>query len=258
MRNALIFFLLLSVTLFPRQLIIATTTSLYETGLLDLLKAHFEKRYPIQVVFAPMGSGMALAMGRRGDADLLLVHSPSDEEQFMKDGLGLKRVSFMYNDFIVVGPKEWQEREFEDALSFMRYIHENQLPFVSRADGSGTHKKEQELWKSIGVVPEGKWYHMAGTGMAQTLLIANELKAFCLTDRATFEMLKNRLSMKICCEDGKLLKNIYSVILVNPKNGKRVNYEDAKKFVDFLLEDSTLELIENYSVNGVKLFRVFR
>ncbi|WP_448522682.1 substrate-binding domain-containing protein [Pseudothermotoga sp.] len=258
MRNALIFFLLLSSALLSRQLIIATTTSLYETGLLDLLKSYFEERYKIRVVFAPVGSGMALAMGKRGDADLLLVHSPLDEEQFMKDGFGLKRVSFMYNDFVVVGPKERQEREFEDVLSFMRYIHENQLLFVSRADGSGTHKKEQELWKSIGVVPEGKWYHMAGTGMAQTLLIANELRAFCLTDRATFEALKNRLSMKICCEGGELLRNIYSAILVNPKNGKRVNHEDAKKFFEFLFEDSTLKLIENYSVNGVRLFRVFR
>jgi len=258
MRSSLIFFLLLSATLLSRQLIIATTTSLYETGLLDLLKAHFEKRYPIHVVFAPVGSGMALTMGKRGDADLLLVHSPSDEEQFMKDGFGLKRVSFMYNDFVVVGPKEWQEREFADALSFMRHIYENRLPFVSRSDNSGTHRKELELWKSIGVVPEGKWYHMAGTGMAQTLLIANELRAFCLTDRASFEMLKNRLNMKICCEDGKLLRNVYSAILVNPKNGKRVNHEDAKKFFEFLFEDSTLKLIENYSANGVKLFRAFR
>ncbi|WP_448521303.1 substrate-binding domain-containing protein [Pseudothermotoga sp.] len=250
--------MLLSATLLSRQLIIATTTSLYETGLLDLLKTHFEKRYPIQVVFAPVGSGMALAMGKRGDADLLLVHSPLDEEQFMKEGFGLERASFMYNDFIIVGPKEWQEREFKDVLSFMRYIYENRMPFVSRSDNSGTHRKEQELWKSIGVVPEGKWYHMAGTGMAQTLLIANELRAFCLTDRATFEMVKKRLNLKICYEDDELLKNIYSAILVNPKNGKKVNYEDAKKFVDFLLEDSTLKLIESYSVNGVKLFRVFR
>ncbi|HBT40357.1 MAG: Anion ABC transporter, anion-binding protein [Thermotoga sp. 50_1627] len=258
MRNLLIFFLFLSVTLLSRQLIIATTTSLYETGLLDLLKTQFEKRYAVQVVLAPVGSGMALAMGRRGDADLLLVHSPADEEQFMKEGFGLERASLMYNDFVIVGPKEWQERRFEDVLSFMRYIYENQLLFVSRADGSGTHRKEQELWKNINVIPQGKWYYAAGTGMTQTLLIADELRAFCLTDRATFEMVKKRLSLKICYEDGELLRNVYSVILVNPKNGKRVNHEDAKKFFDFLFEDSTLELIENYSVNGVKLFRVFK
>ncbi|MBC7122563.1 MAG: substrate-binding domain-containing protein [Pseudothermotoga sp.] len=258
MKKLSILLLLLGSLLFSRQLIVATTTSLYETGLLDALKRLFEERHNVQVVFAAVGSGMALEMGKRGEADLLLVHSPEDEEQFMKEGFGLKRVSFMYSEFVIVGPKKWQQRSFENVLSFMKYIYENQLPFVSRADGSGTHKKEQQLWRSLGIVPSGKWYHAAGVGMSQTLLIASELEAFCLTDRASFEMLKDRLDLKICHENDEILKNVYSVVLVNPKNGKRVNHEDAEKFFNFLLEDETLRFIENYTVGGIKPFRVFK
>lgn len=241
-----------------KQLIVATTTSLYETGLLDVLKRYFESRHDVQLVFVAVGSGMAMKMGERGDADVLLVHSPEDEEKFMSKGFGIKRASFMYNDFVLVGPSEGSQQIFKDVFSFMRYIYERQLPFVSRADNSGTHKKEMQLWRFSGIAPKGKWYHEAGVGMSQTLFIANELRAFCLTDRATFEMLKDKLSMKIYFEGGEILRNVYSVILVNPNNNKRINHEDAQKFFDFLLEDETLKLIEDHSVNGVKLFKIFR
>lgn len=252
------FFLFISSLFYAKQLIVATTTSLYETGLLDVLKKRFESNRNVQLVFVAVGSGMAMKMGARGDADLLLVHSPEDEEKFMSEGLGIKRVSFMYSDFVLVGPSEGPKQIFKDIFSFMKYISDHQLLFVSRADNSGTHKKELQLWQLSGITPKGKWYHEAGVGMSQTLFIANELRAFCLADRATFEMLKDKLDMRIYFEGEEILKNVYSVILVKPINNKRINYEDAQKFLDFLLEDGTLELIENYSLNGTKPFKTLR
>ncbi|WP_245530535.1 substrate-binding domain-containing protein [Pseudothermotoga thermarum] len=250
-----ILFLLSSVVCFSSKLLMATTTSLYNTGLLDVLKTEFEKRYKHSLTILAVGSGMALEMGRKGLVDLLFVHSPEDEELFMKQGFGEKRVSIMQNEFIVVGPTEFDisYKGLEDLFS---QIVERRFLFVSRGDESGTHRMEMKIWSQIGKKPDSKSYISTGQGMATTLLIANEKRAFTLTDRATYEFLKSKLNMKIFIEGDPRLKNVYSVIVVSPKTGKRVNYPVAMEFLEFITSKEALNLIENFSINGVKLFEV--
>lgn len=257
MKKVVCFFLLtISCACIAKQLILATTTSVYNTGFLDILKPLFEKQYGYSLSIVAVGTGMALEYGKRADADVLLVHSPDDELLFMQQGHGILRVSFMYNDFVIVGPSEKNLSSFKDVQEFFKYIYENKLKFVSRADESGTHKKEKQIWDLIGKVPSGSWYIQAGQGMANTLLIANEKRAFTLTDRATFLSLKSKLDMKIFFEGDSQLLNIYSVIVVNPSKSDKINYKGALDFVRFILDPDTLKVIKNYSVNGIRLFNL--
>lgn len=249
-------FLVASSFCMAKQLILATTTSVYNTGLLDTLKPLFEKQYGYSLSVIAVGTGMALEYGKRADADVLLVHSPDDELLFMQQGHGVLRVSFMYNDFIVVGPTKSVVPSFKDLQEFFEYIYDNKLTFVSRSDESGTHKKEKQIWNSIGKTPSGDWYIQTGQDMAKTLLIANEKMAFTLTDRSTFLSLKNRLDMKIFFENDPQLLNIYSLIVVNPNKSSRINYKGALDFVRFVLDPDTLKVIRDFSVNGTKLFNL--
>lgn len=256
MRRLIIFLMTaLSSFVIARQLILATTTSAYNTGLLDFLKPVFEEKYKHTLSIIAVGTGMALEYGKRGDADVLLVHSPQDEEQFMKENHGILRVSFMYNDFIIVGPEEIELPAFKNVEEFFKYIYDNKLMFVSRGDESGTHKREKQIWQLSNLVPENeKWYIKTGQSMAKTLLIADEKRGFTLTDRSTFLSLKDRLDMKIFFEGDQKLLNIYSLIVVNPNKSNKINYEGALDFVRFILDPSTLKMIESYSVNNTKLF----
>lgn len=251
-----LFLLIVCCVCIAKQLILATTTSVYNTGLLDTLKPLFEKQYGYSLSIIAVGTGMALEYGKRADADILLVHSPDDELLFIQQGHGILRVSFMYNDFVIVGPSEKNLPLFKDVGEFFKYIYENNLKFVSRADESGTHKKEKQIWDLIGKVPSGSWYIQAGQGMSNTLLIANEKRAFTLTDRATFLSLKSKLDMKIFFENDSQLLNIYSVIVVNPSKSDKINYKGALDFVRFILDPDTLKLIKEYSVNGTRLFNL--
>lgn len=255
-RIILFIFLVISCLSISRQLILATTTSVYNTGLLDILKPLFEKGYGHSLSVVAVGTGMALEYGKRADADVLLIHSPEDELLFMEQGHGVLRVSFMYNDYVVVGPARSDLPFFKDVKELFNYIYERKLTFVSRGDQSGTHKREKQIWDSIEITPSGKWYIETGQGMANTLLIANEKRAFTLTDRSTFLVLKDKVDMKILFEGDPQLCNIYSVIVVNPNKSAKINYEGALDFVRFILDPSTLKLIKEYSVNRTRLFNL--
>ncbi|MGJ8453857.1 substrate-binding domain-containing protein [Pseudothermotoga sp. U03pept] len=239
-----------------KQLILATTSSLYNTGLLDKLKPLFEKQYNHSLSVLSLGTGLALEYGKRGDADLLLVHSIEDELAFMQQNHGVLRVSFMYNDFVIVGPTEKAVPSFNSAQELFEYIFQNKVSFVSRADESGTHKKEMQIWKSLGKTPSGSWYIQTGQDMARTLLIANEKRAFTLADRSTFVALKDRIDMKVFFENDPQLLNIYSIIVVNPQKSSKINYEGALDFVRFILDPKILKTIKEFSVNGTRLFNL--
>lgn len=249
-------FLIASSFCMAKQLILATTTSVYNTGLLDTLKPLFEKQYGYSLSIVAVGTGMALEYGKRADADVLLVHSPDDETLFMQQGHGVLRVSFMYNDFIIVGPNQSTIPSLKSVQEVFKYIYDNKLIFISRSDESGTHKKEKQIWNSIGKIPSGDWYIQTGQDMAKTLLVANEKRAFTLTDRSTFLSLKDRLDMKIVFENDPQLLNIYSLIVVNPNKSSKINYEGALDFVRFVLDPDTLKVIKDFSVNSTKLFNL--
>jgi len=202
----------------PKTVILATTTSTQDSGLLDVLVPLFEKESGLQVKTISVGSGQAMKMGEKGEADVLLVHSPDAEKKFMAEGYGITRRLVMHNDFIILGPAADPARvKGSKAAEAMKRIAQTGALFASRGDNSGTHAKEKGLWKAAGVDPEGqKWYQQTGLGMGQTLNVAAEKKAYILTDRATYLSLKKGLGLEILVEgDGKLL-NLYHVIEINP------------------------------------------
>lgn len=240
------------------EVILATTTSTQDSGLLDVLLPLFQRKTGIFVKTVAVGSGQALALGERGEADVLLVHSPKDEISFMERGLGVRRRPVMYNDFVLLGPREdpaglKNAKTLEEAL---RKIARGFL-FISRGDLSGTHVLEMELWKATGVSPQGaRWYHETGQGMGQTLLFASEKRAYTLSDRGTYLSLISTLSMEIFFEGDQRLKNFYHVIEVNGSRFKRVNSEGARLFADFLVSKEAQEVIGKYGTErfGQPLF----
>jgi tungstate transport system substrate-binding protein len=237
-----------------RDLILATTTSLQDSGLLDVLLPRFEASSPYRVKAIAVGSGEALRMGEQGSADVLVVHSPSDEERFMAAGFGKDRKELMSNDFVVVGPPGDPGLPVADAL---RAIRELGSVFVSRADASGTDKKEKALWKKAGPAPAGAWYLETGQGMAETLRIASEKSGYALTDRGTFLAVKARLDLVVLVEGGADLLNVYHVITVNPERHPDVDIRGAEAFMEFLLSPATQEVIGEFGRDkfGVPLFK---
>lgn len=239
-------------------IILSTTTSTQDSGLLDYLLPVFTKETGIEVRVVAAGTGKALQMGRDGQADVLLVHAKADEETFVKDGYGLTRYDVMYNDFILLGSKDSAEtasiKALNDVNAAMKLIQEKQLTFVSRGDDSGTHKKELKLWPSKEL--EGKWYVSAGKGMGDVLQMANEMKAFTLSDRATYLSMADKLSMEIVAEGDKSLLNYYGVIAVNPKLNDQIHAKEADQFVQWLLSEKTQKLIGDFGVEtyGQPLF----
>src|SRR5512140_1484488 len=196
----------------------ATTTSTQDSGLLDVLIPIFEKESGYQVKTISVGSGQAMKMGEKGEADVLLVHSPDAEKKFMAEGFGISRRMVMHNDFVVVGPAADQARiKGAPAAEALKRIARSGAIFVSRGDNSGTHAKEKGLWKAAAVNPEGqKWYQQTGLGMGQTLNVAAEKKGYTITDRATYPSLKKGLGLDILVEGDASLLNIYHVMEVNP------------------------------------------
>lgn len=242
----------------PKTVILATTTSTQDSGLLDVLVPLFEKESGFQVKTISVGSGQAMKMGEKGEADVLLVHSPDAEKKFMAEGFGASRRLVMHNDFIILGPAADPARvKGAKAAEAMKRIAQAGALFASRGDNSGTHTKEKGLWKAAGIDPEGqKWYQQTGLGMGQTLNVAAEKKAYILTDRATYLSLKKGLGLEILVEgDGKLL-NIYHVIELNTIRWPKVNAKGARAFADFMVAKKTQEIIGRFGVDrfGAPLF----
>ncbi|MBS3939000.1 MAG: substrate-binding domain-containing protein [Peptococcaceae bacterium] len=243
----------------PRQpLILATTTSTVDSGLLEVLVPLFEKETGITVQTVSVGTGKALAMGERGEADVLLVHSPEAEQKLVASGAVINRQYVMYNDFVIVGPKADPAgvRGGGDAGAALRSIAEKQSPFVSRGDDSGTHKKELALWAQVAVAPAGQWYIESGTGMGQTLSIADERQAYVLTDRGTFLAHRANLTLEILVVGDPALMNPYHVMQVNPERFPKVNARGAARFVNFMLSTQAQKVIKEFGVekHGEPLF----
>ena len=241
-----------------KNVILSTTTSTQDSGLLDVLIPLFEKQTGYTVKTVSVGTGQALALAAKGDADVALVHAPSLEKQYVAKGKLLNRRLVMYNDFVIVGPKEdpAKIKSVKTAVAALKTIERAKALFVSRGDNSGTHILEKSLWKSAGIDPKGSWYIESGQGMGATLNIANERNAYTITDRGTYLALGKRLSLPILIEGDKLLLNIYSVLEVNPANGPRVNVTGGKAFADFMVAPQTQAVIKNFGVEkfGQSLF----
>ncbi|MCX5784826.1 MAG: substrate-binding domain-containing protein [Elusimicrobia bacterium] len=237
---------------------LATTTSVQDTGLLDVLTDAFQKdgKYTLQSI--AVGSGQAMQLGKTGEADILWVHSPDDEAQFVAEGYGTGRTTFMHNDFVILGPAADPARVkgAKKAADAFKKIAAAKALFVSRADNSGTNKKELKLWDEAKVKPAKEAYVEAGQGMAATLSMANEKKAYVLADRSTYLSMKNNIGLVILSEGDDALINRYSLILVNTAKFPKVNAGGAKAFFDFVLSKPAREMIEKYGQDkyGQQLF----
>jgi tungstate transport system substrate-binding protein len=252
-----------------QTLVIATTTSLYDTGLLDYLQPMFEKKYNVKLKITSQGTGKAIELAKKGDADVLLVHSPSQELAFIKDGFGINRRSFASNSFIIVGPandpagiKGMTPEEAFTALILKGTNKTADVAFVSRGDGSGTHSAEKAVWSGAGfnytnqVQKSGVWYVEAGKGMGETLQMANEKSAYVLTDEGTYLAYKKDLAITPIITEGASLLNIYSVMTVYNDKQPADKIKMANNFVNFLIDPTTQAEIGNYGVEkyGKALF----
>jgi tungstate transport system substrate-binding protein len=242
-----------------QNIILATTTSTQDSGLLDVLIPVFEKKTGYFVKTIAVGSGQAMAMGQKGEADLLLVHSPAAEKKFVAEGNGINRRIVMHNDFIVVGPPNDSAgiKGLKSAAEAFRNMASTGSLFISRGDNSGTHAKEKGVWKQTGINPEGeKWYQQTGLGMGQTLNVAAEKKGYTLADRGTYLALKKNLGLDILVEGDPILLNIYHVIQVNPAKWPKVNAAGAKAFADFMVSKRVQRIIKTFGVDkfGSPLF----
>lgn len=241
------------------NLILATTTSTQDSGLLDVLIPLFEEEYGYTVQTVAVGSGEAMKMGEEGNADVLLVHAPSSEVAFMDNGFGRDRFLVMHNDFIIVGPASDPAgiKGMTSASDAFKKVYESGAQFVTRGDDSGTHKKELALWKSAALDPAGRaWYLETGQGMGASLTVASEKGAYILTDRATYLANKGNLQLEILVEGDTSLLNIYHVITVNPDKWSEVNYEGALAFARFMIADATQKIIGEFGLDtfGQPLF----
>jgi tungstate transport system substrate-binding protein len=245
--------------LVEKNLILATTTSTQDTGLLEVLIPDFEKKTGYLVKTIAVGSGQALALGEKGEADVLLVHSPEAEQKFMSEKHGTVRRLVMHNDFVVLGPDSdpAKIKGTKSAVEVFKKIAGANALFISRGDNSGTHAKEKSIWKTSGVKYQGeKWYQETGLGMGQTLNVASEKKAYLLTDRATYLSLKKNLGLVILAEGDAALLNIYHVIEVNPEKSSKINTAGSKAFADFMVSKETQSIIKGFGVEkfGSALF----
>ena len=232
-----------------KELILSTTTSTQDSGLLDDLIPRFEAQTGYKVKTIAVGSGAAIALGQRGEADVVLAHAPDNERQFIATGAGIGRQIVMYNDFIIVGPPDDPARikGQADPLAALKQIAAKGSPFISRGDNSGTQQLELQLWKDAGITPKGQsWYVESGTGMGQTLQIADQRRAYTLSDRGTYLAFKDRVKLDILNEKDERLLNVYHVILVNPQRFAAVNAAGAQAFADFLLAPETQKLIGEF------------
>ncbi|HTI55530.1 MAG TPA: substrate-binding domain-containing protein [Verrucomicrobiae bacterium] len=238
--------------------ILSTTTSTQDSGLLDVLVPLFERKTGLTVKTISVGTGQALALAARGEADVTLAHAASLEKKYVAEGKMTNRRLVMYNDFVIIGPPDdpAKIKGLPNAFDALKRIAESQSRFVSRGDKSGTHVLELALWKQASVEPKGVWYIESGQGMGQTLGIANDRRAYTLTDRATYLAFQRRVDLPILVEKDRPLLNIYSVMEVNPANGPRVNTAGGKAFAEFMLAPETQAVIKEFGMDkyGQALF----
>src|ERR1700674_224051 len=255
-------FLVLAATITPAVLLaatdikMATTTSTENSGLLKVLLPQFEAEYGAKVQVISVGSGKAMKLGENGDVDVLLVHARPEEDKFVAQGHGVNRRDVMYNDFILVGPKEdpAQVRGMTDVVAALKKIHAAQAPFISRGDDSGTDKMEKSYWQTAGVKPQGAWYVSAGQGMGEVLTMAASKQGYTLTDRATHGAYKDQTGLDILVQGDPRMFNPYGVIAVNPKKYPDINYRGAMAFVDWITSPEGQKAIADFKLNGEQLF----
>ena len=245
-----------------KNVILSTTTSTQDSGLLDVLVPLFEKKSGCSVKTVSVGTGQALELAAKGEADVALVHAPSLEKKFVADGKLLNRRRVMYNDFIILGPAndpaqiKSTKSSPKSSIDAMKRIAASASRFVSRGDNSGTHNLEKSLWKQAGIESKGAWYIESGQGMGATLGIANDRNGYTIADRATYLAYQKRVTLAVLLEGDKPLLNIYSVMEVNPANGPRINTVGGKAFADFIVAPETQAVIKSFGVEkfGQPLF----
>lgn len=252
---AILFLFTITKNVSANKIIVASTTSTYDTGLLNLLNDKFYEKFNIRVQVLSLGTGQAIRTAKDGNAEILLVHHKPSEIEFMNNGYGEERYEIMYNDYVLVGPKS-DDGNCKSVQHKLEEIHNNKFLFISRGDDSGTHRKELEMWNlaNIDINKNKEWYLSVGQGMGSTLLISNEKKAYTLSDRSTWIAFNNREDLKIVCEDFPPLFNQYGIILVNSSLNNNLNYEDAKKYIDWFKTSEVKELINNFKAKGKQLF----
>nr|WP_259783303.1 substrate-binding domain-containing protein [Aestuariispira ectoiniformans] len=238
---------------------VASTTSTQNSGLFDYLLPKFQEKTGIEVRVVAVGTGAAIRLARKGDADVLLVHHKPSEEKFVADGFGVKRFDLMYNDFIIAGPKSDPAgiNGMKDVAAALAKVADSKSSFASRGDDSGTHKKEKSLWKDAGVNVKdasGSWYKETGSGMGATLNMAAASDSYVLADRGTWLSFKNRQNLDILVEGDKRLFNQYGVTLVNPEKYPHVKVAEGQAFIDWLISDEGQKVIGAFKINGEELF----
>lgn len=235
---------------------LATTTSTENSGLLDVLLPAFKQTTGIEVQVMPMGTGKALRTARDGNCDVVLVHAPQAERDFVAQGWGVARRAVMYNDFVLLGPTADPAaiQGASSAAEAMKKIADAEATFVSRGDNSGTHKKEQSLWSATEVKPDGQWFRSVGKGMGETLIMADQMKAHVLADRGTYLKFRGKIDLAVLVSGGDQMHNPYGVIAVNPRKWPHVPHDAAIRFIEFLTSDEARELIAAYKVDGEVLF----
>jgi tungstate transport system substrate-binding protein len=241
-----------------RNVILSTTTSTQDSGLLEVLVPLFEKKSGYSVKTISVGTGQALELAAKGEADVALVHAPSLEKKYLAAGKLLNRRLVMYNDFIILGPANdpAKIKSTKSSVEALKLISSGQARFVSRGDNSGTHNLEKALWKMAGVGSKGSWYIESGQGMGATVGIANDRNAYTISDRATYLAFRKRVALAVLLEGDKPLLNIYSVMEVNPGNGPRINTAGGKAFADFMISPDAQSAIKTFGVEkfGQALF----
>lgn len=240
------------------RLILGTTTSTFDSGFIDYIRDNFEKKYNYSVHSIAQGTGQIINTAKHGNIDVLITHYRPYEEIFIKNGFGIRRYNLMYNDFVIIGPKDdpAEIKNENDLKLVMNDISQSNSIFVSRSDNSGTHLKELELWNfsNIKVESLGNNYKKIGSGMGHTLNFTNSIKGYTVSDRSTWLSFNNKNNIQILFEGHEKLRNQYAVIIVDPKNKNNKNFERAKIFVQWLLSSEGKEIINNFFVNNQQLF----
>ena len=239
-----------------RDIRLSTTTSTENSGLLKALLPVFEKQHGARVHVISVGTGKALELGKNGDVDLVLVHARASEDKFVADGHGVNRRDVMYNDFILVGAQEdpLGLRGSREVIAAFRKLGEGQARFISRGDNSGTDLMEKSYWKQAGVAPKGAWFVSAGLGMGEVLTMAGEMKAYTLSDRATYGAYRAKTGLDILVQGDPKMFNPYGIIAVNPKKYPDINYDGAMKLIEWITSSEGQALIAGFKVNGEQLF----
>ncbi|ANA39679.1 ABC transporter substrate-binding protein [Geobacter anodireducens] len=253
--------MLVTVAVAEERLKMSTTTSTQDSGLLKVLLPPFEKRNDVKVDVIAVGTGQALKLGEAGDVDVVFVHARKLEDKFVADGFGVNRKDVMYNDFVIIGPKNDPAgiAKAKTAAEALKLIAAKEASFISRGDKSGTHTKELDLWKSGGIEPKGNWYVEAGQGMGPVITMATERRAYTLTDRGTYNAFKGaKTDLVILFQGEKGLFNPYGIMAVNPKKFPHVKYDLAMKLIDYITGPEGLKIIADYKAHGEPVFFIYK